>query len=44
MTLVTVSQHFGLLWVAVEATTLASAPLIYFHRTLARSRRRGSTC
>src|SRR5947199_1035269 len=32
MTAVTVSQHFGLLWVAVEATTLASAPLIYFHR------------
>lgn len=32
MTLVTVSQHFGILWVAVEATTLASAPLIYFHR------------
>lgn len=32
MTLVTVSQHFGLLWVAVEATTLTSAPLIYFHR------------
>src|SRR5262249_1354190 len=32
MTLVTLSQHFGLLWVAVEATTLASAPLIYFHR------------
>ena len=32
MTLVTVSHHFGLLWVAVEATTLASAPLIYFHR------------
>lgn len=32
MTLVTVSQHFGLLWVAVEATTLASARLIYFHR------------
>jgi hydrogenase-4 component F len=32
MTLVTVSQHIGLLWVAVEATTLASAPLIYFHR------------
>ncbi len=27
-----VSQHFGLLWVAIEATTLASAPLIYFHR------------
>ncbi|HNW91706.1 MAG TPA: hypothetical protein PKM88_02225, partial [bacterium] len=33
MTLVTVSRHFGLLWVAVEGTTLASAPLIYFHRT-----------
>lgn len=32
MTLVAVSQQFGLLWVAVEATTLASAPLIYFHR------------
>jgi hydrogenase-4 component F len=32
MTLVCVSHHFGLLWVAVEATTLASAPLIYFHR------------
>jgi hydrogenase-4 component F len=33
MTLVTMSQHFGLLWVGIEATTLASAPLIYFHRT-----------
>jgi hydrogenase-4 component F len=32
MTLVTVSQRFGLLWVAMEGTTLASAPLIYFHR------------
>ena len=32
MTLVALSQHLGLLWVAVEATTLASAPLIYFHR------------
>jgi hydrogenase-4 component F len=32
MTLVTASHNFGLLWVAVEATTLASAPLIYFHR------------
>ncbi|MBN1972024.1 MAG: hypothetical protein JW787_00175 [Sedimentisphaerales bacterium] len=32
MTLVTVSQHLGLMWVALEATTLASAPLIYFHR------------
>jgi hydrogenase-4 component F len=32
MTLVTLSQNFGLMWVGVEATTLASAPLIYFHR------------
>lgn len=32
MTLVTVSRHFGVLWVAMEATTLVSAPLIYFHR------------
>ncbi|MCX7046063.1 MAG: proton-conducting transporter membrane subunit [Candidatus Sumerlaeota bacterium] len=32
MTLVTLSRHFGLLWVGIEATTLASAPLIYFHR------------
>jgi len=32
MTLVAVSYHFGLLWVAIEATTLFSAPLISFHR------------
>ncbi len=32
MSLVCISQHLGLLWVAVEATTLASAPLISFHR------------
>ena len=32
MTLVAESRHLGLLWVGVEATTLASAPLIYFHR------------
>jgi hydrogenase-4 component F len=32
MTLVTLAQHQGLLWVAVEATTLSTAPLIYFHR------------
>ena len=32
MTLVTLARHQGLLWVAVEATTLATAPLIYFHR------------
>ena len=32
MTTVTVSRHLGMLWAAVEATTLLSAPLIYFHR------------
>jgi len=32
MTAVTVSRHMGMLWAAVEATTLLSAPLIYFHR------------
>ena len=32
MTWVLVSQHWGLMWIAVEATTLASAPLIHFHR------------
>ena len=32
MTLVAASRHLGLLWVAVEATTLATAPLIYYHR------------
>jgi len=33
MSLVAWSHHLGLMWVAVEATTLASAPLIYFNRT-----------
>lgn len=33
MTLVISARNFGLLWVAVEATTLASAPLILFHRS-----------
>jgi hydrogenase-4 component F len=32
MTLVCVSNHLGMLWVAIEATTLASAPMIFFHR------------
>jgi len=32
-TLVVCSQHLGLMWVAVEAATLATAPLIYFNRT-----------
>ena len=30
--LVTLAQHLGLLWVAMEATTLATAPLLYFNR------------
>ncbi len=33
MSLTTLAQHLGLLWVAIEATTLVSAPLIYFHRS-----------
>jgi hydrogenase-4 component F len=32
MTLVATSNHVGLLWVAVEATTMASAPLVFYHR------------
>jgi hydrogenase-4 component F len=32
MNLVCLAHHFGVLWIALEATTLASAPLIYFHR------------
>jgi hydrogenase-4 component F len=32
MTVVAASYHMGLLWVAVETTTLFSAPLISFHR------------
>src|SRR6266508_6355390 len=31
MTLVTLSQHLGLMWVAMEAITLVSAPAIYFN-------------
>jgi hydrogenase-4 component F len=33
MTTVALSHHLGLSWVAIEATTLGSAPLIYFNRT-----------
>ena len=33
MSLVALSRNFGLLWIAVEATTLASAPLIIFRRS-----------
>ncbi len=32
MTSVTIAQHLGMLWVAVEATTVSMAPLIYFNR------------
>jgi hydrogenase-4 component F len=31
MTMVTLSHHLGLMWVAMEATTLVSAPSIYFN-------------
>lgn len=30
--LITEAHHLGLMWVAIEATTLTSAPLIYFNR------------
>jgi hydrogenase-4 component F len=33
LTLVIVSHHLGLMWVAMEATTLAMAPNIYYYRT-----------
>ena len=33
MTMVTLSDHIMVMWIAIEATTLASAPLIYTHRT-----------
>src|SRR5947209_4137189 len=33
MSLVTLSHHLGLMWVAMEATTLASAPSIYFNHS-----------
>jgi hydrogenase-4 component F len=32
MTMISLSHHLGLLWVAVEGTTLATAPLLYFHK------------
>ena len=31
MTLIILSRHLGLMWVALEANTLASAPLLYFN-------------
>lgn len=33
MSLVIWSHHLGLMWVAIEAATLATAPLIYFNQT-----------
>lgn len=33
MSLVAYAQHLGVLWVGIEATTLASAPLVYFNRS-----------
>jgi hydrogenase-4 component F len=32
---VVLAQHLGYLWIAMEATTLVSAPLVYYHRTRA---------
>jgi len=32
MTLVIMSNHLGLFWIAMEATTLASTPLIYYYQ------------
>ncbi len=32
MSLAILSRHLGLQWMAIEATTLASAPLIYYHQ------------
>ena len=32
MSLAILSRHLALQWVAIEATTLASAPLIYYHQ------------
>ena len=33
MTLVICSNHLGIMWIAMEGTTLSCAPLIYFNRT-----------
>jgi hydrogenase-4 component F len=35
MTMVTLSDHIMVMWIAIEATTLASAPLIYSYRSSA---------
>jgi len=33
MSIVALSHHLGLMWVGIETSTLATAPLIYFHRS-----------
>ncbi|RJP92556.1 MAG: hydrogenase [Desulfobacteraceae bacterium] len=33
MTMVTISDHIMVMWIAIEATTLTSAPLIFTHKT-----------
>ncbi len=33
ISLVTACQHLGLFWVAIEISTLSSAPLLYFHHS-----------
>jgi hypothetical protein len=33
ITLVALAHHLGLMWVGMEATTLATAPLLYFNRS-----------
>jgi hydrogenase-4 component F len=32
MTLIILAHHLGVMWVAIEASTLCSAPLVYFNR------------
>jgi hydrogenase-4 component F len=43
MTFIVWSHHLGLMWVALEATTLSSGPLLYFNRNARSLGRRGST-
>src|SRR5437879_11187064 len=33
MNLFGIAQHVGLMWVAIEATTLSTGPLLYFNRS-----------
>ena len=44
LSLIVEAHHLGLMWVAMEATTLASAPLLYFNRTPQSLEATGSTC